>query len=71
MAEAGDVTDQDVVRPEGVAVGASRGWVADPSSGRGLHEVADHPIKPRPRGNHPRSGLALGGSTIRRAAEII
>jgi hypothetical protein len=30
MAEAGDVTDQDVVRPEGVAVGASRGWVIHP-----------------------------------------
>ena len=61
MAEAGDVTDQDVVRPEGVAVGASRGWVGDPSPGRGLHEVADHPIKPRPRGNHPRSGFSVGG----------
>ena len=33
-----------------VAVGASRRWVGDPFSGRGLHDVADdHPVKPRPR----------------------
>ena len=54
------VADQDLVRAERVAVGASRGWVGDPSSGSGLHEVAEHPIKPRPHGNHPRSRLALG-----------
>ena len=30
VAEAGDVADKDVVRPEGVAVGTSRGWVIQP-----------------------------------------
>ena len=59
VTEAGLVTDEDG-SGRAVAIGASRGWVGDPSSGRGLHEVAEHPIKPRPRGNHPRSGLALG-----------
>ena len=54
------MANEDLVRAERVAVGASRGWVGDPSSGSGLHEVAEHPIKPRPHGNHPRSGLALG-----------
>ena len=54
------MANEDLVRAERVAVGASRGWVGYPSSGSGLHEVAEHPIKPRPHGNHPRSGLALG-----------
>ena len=60
VAEAGLMTDEELVRAERVAVGASRRWVGDPLPGRGLNEVAEHPIKPRPRGNHPRSGLALG-----------
>ena len=41
------MANEDLVRAERVAVGASRGWVGDPSSGSGLHEVAEHPIKPR------------------------
>jgi hypothetical protein len=45
------MANEDLVRAERVAVGASRGWVGDPSSGSGLHEVAEHPIKPRPHGN--------------------
>jgi hypothetical protein len=44
LTEAGLVTDEDSARAERVAIGASRGWVGDPSSGRGLHEVAEHPI---------------------------
>src|SRR6476469_6449537 len=38
-----------------------------PLPGRGLHEVADHPIKPRPRGNHPRSGFSVGGGATNKA----
>jgi hypothetical protein len=40
--------------------GAIRRRAGDASPGHGLHEVAEHSIKPGPRGNHPRSGLALG-----------
>jgi hypothetical protein len=51
VTEAGLVTDEDSARAERVAIGASRGWVGDPSSGRGLHEVAEHPIKLGRAGN--------------------
>jgi len=40
--------------------GAIRRRAGDPLAVHGLHEVAEHSIKPGPRGNHPRSGLALG-----------
>jgi len=60
VSEAGDMANEDLVRAERMDVGTSRRRMGDPLAGRGLHEVADHPIKPRPRGNHPRSGLALG-----------
>jgi hypothetical protein len=71
VTEAGDMANEDLIRAERVAVGASRGRMRDPLPGRGLHEVADHPIKPRPRGNHPRSGLALGAVPPKRGAVII
>jgi hypothetical protein len=60
LAEARLMSHEHLVGPERVPVGASRRRVGDPLPGRGLHEIAEHPIKPRPRGNHPRSGLALG-----------
>ena len=60
VSEADDVADEDLIRAERVAVCASRRRVRDPFPGRGLHEVAEYPIKPRPHANHPRSGLALG-----------
>jgi hypothetical protein len=59
--------DQDLVRAERVAVGASRGRMRDPLPGRGLHEAADHPIKPRPRENHPRSVFSVGGGATNKA----
>jgi hypothetical protein len=37
MTEAGDVPDEDLVRAEGVPVGASSGRVGDPLPGRGLY----------------------------------
>jgi len=61
------VADQDLVRAERVAVGASRGTMRDPLPGRGLHEVADRPIKPGPRGNRPRSGFSVGGGATNKA----
>jgi len=60
VAEARLVADEHLAGAERVPVLAAGRWVGDPSSGSGLHEVAEHPIKPRPHGNHPRSGLALG-----------
>jgi hypothetical protein len=40
--EAGDVTDEDLVRPEGVSVRVS-GWrVNDPLPGYGLYQFAEH-----------------------------
>ena len=61
------MADQDLVRAERVAVGASRGRMRDPLPGRGLHEAADHPIKPRPRENHPRSVFSVGGGATNKA----
>ena len=54
------MANEDSVRAERVAVGASRWWVGDPLPARGLNQLAEHTIKPSPRGNQPRSGLALG-----------
>jgi hypothetical protein len=42
VAEAGLMTDEDLVRAELVAVGAARGRVSDPLLSRGLHEFAQH-----------------------------
>ena len=67
VAQACLVADQDLVRAERVAVGASRGTMRDPLPGRGLHEVADRPIKPGPRGNRPRSGFSVGGGATNKA----
>jgi len=36
-AEAGDVSDEDLIRAEDVAVGATGRWVGDPLPGRGLY----------------------------------
>ena len=41
-------------------VGLAGGDQHDQRSAGPVDELAEHPIKPRPRGNHPRSGLALG-----------
>jgi hypothetical protein len=40
-----DVSNEDLVRPEGVSVGASARWVHDPLPGRGPYEVAQHDFK--------------------------
>jgi len=45
--EARLMTNQDLVRAEGVAVGAVGGRLRHPLPAAGLHEVADHPIKRR------------------------
>ena len=37
VTEARDMTDEDLVRAERVAVGASRRWVGDPLPARGLN----------------------------------
>ena len=37
VAEARHMADEDLVRAEGVAVGASRRWVGDPLPARGLN----------------------------------
>jgi hypothetical protein len=42
VTEARLVPYEDLIRAEGVPVGASRRWVDDPLPGRGLHEVAEH-----------------------------
>jgi hypothetical protein len=42
MSKAGDVPDEDLVRAEGMTVGASRRWTCDPPPGRRLYEVAQH-----------------------------
>jgi hypothetical protein len=42
VSEASDVTDQDLVRAEEVAVRAARRWVSDPLPGRRLHQLAQH-----------------------------
>jgi len=55
VAEARPTADQDLVRAERVAVGASSvgGW----STSHAWFELAESSIKPGPRGCHPRSGL--------------
>jgi hypothetical protein len=40
VAEASDVTDEDLVRAERMSVGASRRRVGDPLSGPGLYQLA-------------------------------
>jgi hypothetical protein len=45
VAAAGDMPDEDLIRPEDVPVGASRRWVGDPLPGRGLHQLAEHSQK--------------------------
>ena len=42
VSEAGDVPDEDLIRPEGVAVGAACRWVGDPPPSRGLYQFAKH-----------------------------
>jgi hypothetical protein len=40
--KAGDVADEDLVRPEGVSIRAAVRRVGDPFPGRGLHQLAQH-----------------------------
>ena len=47
VAEAGDVSDEDLIRAERVPVRAPRRWLGYPLPAAVLDEVADHPIKPR------------------------
>jgi hypothetical protein len=42
MSEAGDVSDEDLVRPEWVAVWAAATWSGDPLPARGLHQITQH-----------------------------
>jgi hypothetical protein len=42
VSKAGDVANEDLIRPEGVPVRASRRRVGDPLPGRGLHQLAKH-----------------------------
>jgi hypothetical protein len=42
VAEADDVAYEDLIRPESVAVGASRRWVGDPLPGGRLYKLAQH-----------------------------
>jgi hypothetical protein len=60
---------ENLVGAEGMPVGAAGGRSGNPLPPRGLHEVAEHPIKPRPRGHPVRISVGCG-ATIRRA-EII
>jgi hypothetical protein len=57
VTEAGLVAEQDLVRAEGVTVGAARRWLRDPLPGRGLHQLAQHACKPR----RPKRGAAPPG----------
>jgi hypothetical protein len=46
VSEAGDVSDEDLIRAEGVAVRASRRWSGDPLPVRGLSQIAQYAYKP-------------------------
>ena len=42
VAEACDVTDEDLIRAERVTVRAATRWAGDPLPVRGLHQIAQH-----------------------------
>jgi len=46
VAEAGDVADEDLIRPEQVAIGATLWPTGHPPAVRGLYQVAQHIIEP-------------------------
>ena len=48
VAEAGDVSDEDLVGAEAVPIRASRRRARDPPPGRGLYQLAQHDYKPIP-----------------------
>jgi len=49
IAKAGDMSDEDLVGAERVAVWAAAGWAGHPPTVRGLRQVAEHDNKPRVR----------------------
>ena len=55
---AGDVPDEDLVGAERMPVRATHRRVGDPLPSRGLHQLAQHAPKPKPRANAdtPRRG---------------
>ena len=58
VTEAGLMTYQHFTGAEGVPVRAARRWVGDPLPGRGLHQLAQHILKPTTE--HPAAAAGLG-----------
>jgi hypothetical protein len=46
VSEADDMPDEDLIRTEGMHVGASAWCVGDPLPGRGLYQLGQHDYKP-------------------------
>jgi hypothetical protein len=42
VSEAGDVSDEDLIRSERVPIRAAGWWSGDPLPGSGLHQLAQH-----------------------------